>query len=249
MNMNKCVFSWLSISIISLSVLTSPARADVGDFLKGIIILDAIVKEQNKQRPSQRTSQVSNGGFNLEERKNIQTSLNALGYNAGSVDGALGPSSRKAVQQFQTANGFEATGRLTKAQYPILLRNAGLDDKIAEKFLVPEPTPLTSQEVRLLQESLAGLGYYSGAIDGLAGGGTARGVKNFLVDIGEDPDSVSVRDALIMAREANGDTVPAYLVTEQGVSGSIAQNLEVEFNADQYITDEETMDLALARMA
>ena len=42
----------------------------------------------------------------------IQTALKNAGYYAGVVDGKIGPMSKKAVTEFQKANGLEADGKV-----------------------------------------------------------------------------------------------------------------------------------------
>lgn len=49
-----------------------------------------------------------------------QTRLNTLGYNAGRPDGLKGRRTRAAIRQFQVANGFPSTGRLTNPQIVLL---------------------------------------------------------------------------------------------------------------------------------
>ncbi len=47
-----------------------------------------------------------------EQIQAVQERLNALGYDAGTVDGAAGPKFSEALTSFQTANGLDATGEL-----------------------------------------------------------------------------------------------------------------------------------------
>jgi len=44
--------------------------------------------------------------------KDIQAALKNAGYYSGSVDGKLGPKSKKAIEEFQTANGLTADGKV-----------------------------------------------------------------------------------------------------------------------------------------
>ena len=53
----------------------------------------------------------------------VQAALNALGYDAGTPDGIMGPSTRAAIRAFQEARGLEPTGRLG-ADLTRALRNA-----------------------------------------------------------------------------------------------------------------------------
>ncbi|QMU68654.1 peptidoglycan-binding domain-containing protein [Streptacidiphilus sp. P02-A3a] len=51
---------------------------------------------------------VDNLGLNTARAKNWQSCLNAWGYNAGTVDGQLGPSSWKAAQTMFNDDGYDA---------------------------------------------------------------------------------------------------------------------------------------------
>lgn len=42
----------------------------------------------------------------------IQTALKHAGFYAGSIDGKIGPKSKKAIEDFQTANGLKADGKV-----------------------------------------------------------------------------------------------------------------------------------------
>lgn len=44
--------------------------------------------------------------------KEIQSALRNSGYYTGSVDGKLGPKSKKAIEEFQSANGLKADGKV-----------------------------------------------------------------------------------------------------------------------------------------
>lgn len=51
--------------------------------------------------------------LSLAVRKNVQTALNAAGFNAGTVDGVIGIGTRKALREWQKANGRVADGYLS----------------------------------------------------------------------------------------------------------------------------------------
>jgi murein L,D-transpeptidase YcbB/YkuD len=46
------------------------------------------------------------------KNRQIQTALKNAGYDPGSIDGKLGPKSKKAIKDFQTANGLKADGKV-----------------------------------------------------------------------------------------------------------------------------------------
>jgi peptidoglycan hydrolase-like protein with peptidoglycan-binding domain len=52
--------------------------------------------------------------------KEIQSALKAAGYYAGSVDGKLGPKSKKAVEEFQAANNLTADGKVGPKTWSLL---------------------------------------------------------------------------------------------------------------------------------
>lgn len=54
-------------------------------------------------------------GLNKDDAKLIQQALNDRGYNAGSVDGAIGRGTRKAIADFQLAVNLPSTGVVTAA--------------------------------------------------------------------------------------------------------------------------------------
>ncbi len=47
-----------------------------------------------------------------DRNKDIQTALKNAGFYTGSVDGKLGPKTKKAVQEFQKAKGLKADGKV-----------------------------------------------------------------------------------------------------------------------------------------
>jgi len=108
----------------------------------------------------------------------LQRLLNALGYKAGRVDGAFGPTTTKAVIAFQRSNGLDPDGVVGPATSAVLSAPAG------------EPFPgrvlkyrrlfaMRGDDVRSLQKRLNDLGFSAGAADGVFGRGTDRAVRAF----------------------------------------------------------------------
>lgn len=55
-------------------------------------------------------------GFGREERLSVQRQLTRLGYPSGTPDGVFGGRSRKAIGNWQSENGFQRTGYLSREQ-------------------------------------------------------------------------------------------------------------------------------------
>ncbi len=55
------------------------------------------------------------------ERRDVQTALRGAGFYNGGIDGAFGAGTRRAMAEWQRANGHEATGALTTAQRSTLM--------------------------------------------------------------------------------------------------------------------------------
>ncbi len=58
-----------------------------------------------------------------QDRKDLQTALQAAGFYNSTIDGAFGPGTRRSMSDWQRFNGYDATGVLTTAQ-----RQALIDD-------------------------------------------------------------------------------------------------------------------------
>ncbi|WP_299986507.1 serine protease [uncultured Ruegeria sp.] len=58
-----------------------------------------------------------------QERKNLQTALQAAGFYNSTIDGAFGQGTRRSMSDWQRFNGFEATGVLTTLQRKTLMDN------------------------------------------------------------------------------------------------------------------------------
>lgn len=100
------------------------------------------------------TSQAFNGsGKTSSEKSNAafdtawyaQSMLADLGYDIGTIDGAIGSRTKAAIRQFQTAIGVEATGEADGALVQLLLFNSGgtrrfVDRVVAETDTVDEQT-------------------------------------------------------------------------------------------------------------
>lgn len=122
----------LGLGLSTFSVASTPARAGGEGVAAGIIgfAAGAIVGSQlNRQRAPARTyrSAPRQPSMSAEERqywKNVQASLNAVGLDAGPVDGAPGRRTRSAIKDFQLSINAAPDGKLTPQQASMLFARA-----------------------------------------------------------------------------------------------------------------------------
>jgi hypothetical protein len=67
--------------------------------------------------------------------------------------------------------------------------------------VAPLPTEALGSQPLFVQRSLALLGYYEGAVDGIAGSGTAKAIRAFQADVGLEPDGAIGAAVLALLRE------------------------------------------------
>lgn len=90
------------------------AEADSGDFLVGVIaggIAGHAIANSNKPRTTTRAAAPRPRIPATERGAQTQTALNYFGYNAGTVDGQIGPGTRAAIERYQVSMGYPVNGR------------------------------------------------------------------------------------------------------------------------------------------
>ena len=108
----------------------------------------------------------------------IQTLLNARGFNTGTPDGITGPGTRRAIVAFQQSINHSTTGIITEKELAILRSDAG----------PASPTPAAKTEhsepadVRTIQSILTDLGYDPGPVDGAWGKRSQTALDQFRRD-------------------------------------------------------------------
>lgn len=87
--------------------------------------------------------------LNAEERKDLQTALQAAGFYNSTIDGAFGQGTRRSMAEWQRFNGYETTGVLTTQQrkalmddYNAPLISAGMQRQIDERAGISMDLPL-----------------------------------------------------------------------------------------------------------
>lgn len=123
-------FKHLAVALVATSMVAIPAErveADAGDFIAGAIIGGIVGANAKKQRVTTRstkrrtTTKKRSTLPSTQEGKNIQSSLNYFGFDAGSVDGQLGRKTRDAVSQYQAYLGYPVTGKLSTFEQNLLI--------------------------------------------------------------------------------------------------------------------------------
>ena len=104
-------------------LVTTPISAmadNLGAAIVGGIIGGAIMNSQ-KSKPRVYKKTYSGTSTTRARNREVQTSLNYFGFNAGGADGVLGSRSRAAISTYQAHLGFPATGRLTEYERTFLV--------------------------------------------------------------------------------------------------------------------------------
>lgn len=95
------------------------AQADAGDVIGGLIvgglIGSAIANNQNNRARTTTTRTTTRyvrpGIPATQQGRETQTALNYFGFNAGTIDGQIGPGTRSAIERYQATMGYPVNGR------------------------------------------------------------------------------------------------------------------------------------------
>jgi peptidoglycan hydrolase-like protein with peptidoglycan-binding domain len=110
--------------------------------------------------------------------RRVQQTLNNRGFQAGPVDGAIGPGLQAALRDFQKSENLEPTG-MPNQQTLVAL---GMPDEpllTVERRVPIFVIPPASATVRQVQQALNQRGYQVGQPDGLMGPATQTALRNF----------------------------------------------------------------------
>ena len=108
--------------VFSPALAPAPVYANGGDILGGFIagmVGAAIINDVSRRHHTTYYSTMSSA--QRESNREVQTSLNYFGYNAGSPDGVLGGRSREAVMSYQALLGDPVTGDINDYERNILI--------------------------------------------------------------------------------------------------------------------------------
>ncbi|MBR2719007.1 MAG: peptidoglycan-binding protein [Clostridia bacterium] len=160
----------------------------------------------------------------------MQKALVSLGYNTGGTDGKFGPTTEKAVRQFQQNNGLTVDGLAGSATLTLLYKQAESGGSTggtggssstgntgsgstgsADSYFGGNYETLKygsrGDRVKLLQKALNDLGFSAGSADGKFGTGTQRAVVAFQQANGLTADGLAGKKTLLkIESQLKGDT-------------------------------------------
>lgn len=185
----------------------------------------------------------------------LQKALNALGYKTGGTDGKFGPSTYRAVQQFQRDHKLAVDGIAGKATLALLSQLEKESNSKKDAPLVQSPatgnesTPSSTSlrygdknnDVKQLQQALTKLGYTTGGVDGHYGAATLNAVKAFQKANRLTADGIAGKATLALLyaekepiEESTVSPEPTYATLQAGSSGSEVKALQKALKALDY---------------
>jgi TPR repeat protein len=110
--------------------------AELGSRLKQALAakVPELAAQKDVNQPTTTTATPeSEANWTVDEKREIQLALRALGHLPGDADGNFGPGTRAAIKQFQSFQGASETGVLSEADRQTLLGMAQLLSKLLER--------------------------------------------------------------------------------------------------------------------
>ena len=156
--------------------------------------------------------------------KAFQTFLNAEGFNAGFVDGVIGPRSCNALRAFQRANGLKPTGIIDQQTASVMERKA---NTVAVSNNV-DPQVVSAQTY------LNMLGYFDSTPTGLIDAKTTKAVKAFQRDA-ELPEDGKINKQLVVVLKA---VTKVRMKTGTGVAVDSAPKFKVIGGGSGFVVSE-----------
>lgn len=114
--------AWLLLTSSALAQSTSPSPADSparSDGSTGAAPASSTIgaessKSESSRAPAKRKAS-ARATASREQVRAVQQALKDKGYDPGDIDGAMGPKTRAALQDFQRKEGLNVTGRIDAA--------------------------------------------------------------------------------------------------------------------------------------
>ena len=184
--------------------------------------------------------------------KTMQEALLTRGYTPGVADGKFGRGTEAAVKQFQKNNGLTIDGLAGKMTLTLLYAQAGQGSTSTPAPSVPTPTPAPTQtssgvtlsrtlrkgytgdDVKLVQELLSNLKYYTGSISGSYDNATVAAVKAFQAKNGLVSDGLAGPKTYAVLQSGSARSAdqpaptppPSYKTLKLNATGTAVTNLQ-----------------------
>ena len=127
--------------------------------------------------------------------KEIQTTLTALGYDTGSIDGIYGSETTSALEAFQKDAGITVDGKYGPETHKAMEEAASESGYDWDKHAAIEE----------MQKEMADLGYYNGEIDGEYGPQTEDAIRAVQADCNITQDGIYGPDTHSCLLDLSGD--------------------------------------------
>ena len=148
--------------------------------LSGVFVSSFILNGTNAN------AAVVSSSSNTADIKVVQQKLKTWGYYTGIVDGIYGTKTTAAIKKFQSANGLTADGIAGTKTLEKMGITIGLTVSAATIT-----SSGTSADIKILQQRLKDLGYYTSSVDGIYGSGTTAAIKKFQSANGLTADGIA----------------------------------------------------------
>ncbi|MFN3226050.1 MAG: peptidoglycan-binding protein [Hyphomicrobiales bacterium] len=140
----------------------------------------------------------SAAALDAEQLARVQGRLNELGFQAGSVDGAMGPQTLQAIMRFQASLGDRPTGQLSAQQLDALFTppRAASTTPFTGDAQASVEAELPAYVITRLQTVLNSIGYTVGLEDGVIGPRMRDAVTRYQRDSGLNPSGFLTPETL-----------------------------------------------------
>ena len=195
-----------------------------------------------------------------DDVKALQKRLIALGYLSGRADGVYGSSTESAVKAFQKRSNLNTDGKAGSVTQTLLYSTGALkaDGSVASPALETQTTAtyktlkrgMTNNDVKLLQQALKDLGYFTSNTTGYYGTQTQLAVESFQRANSLKADGVAGHDTLERlyspsavlgsASIATASGTTKYDTLKEGMKSSAVTTMQKKLKALGYMSDSAT---------